>query len=76
VLLAIVAAAFLLPGWRRFLQALPIVGVTLLPAVSLTLAQNKVVTGSWTTLPYMLSRYQYGVPAASLSSPTRCRMSR
>jgi hypothetical protein len=26
--------------------------------------QNKQVTGSWTTLPYALSEYQYGVPAA------------
>jgi hypothetical protein len=34
-----------------------------LPAVALTLAQNKAVTGSFTTLPYMLSRYQYGIPA-------------
>jgi hypothetical protein len=69
VLLAIAAAVFLLAGWRRFLQALPIVGVTLLPAVSLTLAQNKAVTGSWTTLPSMLSRYQYGVPAAFTFQP-------
>jgi hypothetical protein len=67
--LAIAAAVFLLPGWRRFLEALPIIGVTLLPAVSLTLAQNKVVTGSWTTLPYMLSRYQYGVPTTFTFQP-------
>jgi len=60
---------FLLPGWRRFLEALPIIGVTLLPAVSLTLAQNKVVTGSWTTLPYMLSRYQYGAPTTFTFQP-------
>jgi hypothetical protein len=69
VLLAIAAAVFLLPGWRRVLAALPIVVVTLLPAVSLTLAQNKAVTGSWTTLPYMLSRYQYGVPATFMFQP-------
>ncbi|MGD0667322.1 MAG: hypothetical protein ABSB23_07165 [Bryobacteraceae bacterium] len=69
VLLAIAAAVFLLPGWRRFLQALPIIGVTLLPAVSLTLAQNKAVTGSWPALPYMLSRYQYGVPATFTFQP-------
>jgi len=69
VLLAVAVAVFLLPGWRRFRQALPIVAVTLLPAVSLTLAQNKVVTGSWTTLPYMLSRYQYGVPATFTLQP-------
>jgi len=69
VLLSAAAAVFLLPGWRRFLQALPVVLVTLLPAVSLTLAQNKVVTGSWNTLPYMLSRYQYGVPATFTFQP-------
>lgn len=34
------------------------------PAVFLTLLQNKQVTGSWTTLPYQLSQYQYGVPSA------------
>lgn len=33
------------------------------PAVALMLAQNYAVTGSWTTMPYQLSRYQYGVPA-------------
>jgi len=33
------------------------------PAIGLTLLQNKAVTGRWATLPYMLSRYQYGVPA-------------
>ena len=69
VLLAIAAAVFLLPGWRRVLQALPIVAVALLPAVSLTLAQNKAVTASWLTLPYQLSRYQYGVPATFTFQP-------
>jgi len=68
-LLAIAAAMFLAAHWRRVLQALPVVAVTLLPAVSLTLAQNKGVTGSWTTLPYMLSRYQYGVPASFTFQP-------
>jgi hypothetical protein len=34
-----------------------------LPGVALTLAHNKAVTGNFTTLPYMLSRYQYGIPA-------------
>jgi hypothetical protein len=32
------------------------------PFAALLLFQNKAVTGSWTTLPYALSRYQYGVP--------------
>ncbi len=35
-----------------------------LPAIGITLLQNKQVTGSWITLPYALSQYQYGVPAA------------
>lgn len=34
------------------------------PAVGVTFLQNKRVTGSWTTLPYQLSQYQYGVPAS------------
>ncbi len=42
---------------------LAIVCLALCPAVGLTLLQNKRVTGDWTTLPYLLSRYQYGVPA-------------
>lgn len=36
----------------------------LLAAFGVTLLQNKRVTGSWTELPYQLSQYQYGVPAA------------
>jgi hypothetical protein len=32
-------------------------------AVATMLVQNKAVTHSWATLPYMLYRYQYGVPA-------------
>lgn len=39
------------------------------PAIVLMLLQNKQVTGSWTTLPYALSRYQYGVPAAFTFEP-------
>jgi len=42
---------------------LSIAALAALPAVGLTLAQNRAVTGSWTTLPYQASRYQYGVPA-------------
>jgi hypothetical protein len=38
--------------------------VFLIPAIAITLMQNKAVTGSFTTLPYQLSQYQYGVPAA------------
>lgn len=40
-----------------------------LPAVALVLAQNKAVTGSWTTLPYMASQIQYGIPASFTFQP-------
>jgi hypothetical protein len=33
-----------------------------LPALGLSLLQNRQVTGSWTTLPYQLSQRQYGIP--------------
>ena len=52
-------ALFLFPNFRKLGPAL----VVLLPAIGLVLLQNNQVTGSWTTLPYMLSQYQYGVPA-------------
>lgn len=45
------------------LRSLAIAALVLLPAFGLTVLQNKQVTGSWTTLPYQLSRYQYGIPA-------------
>lgn len=45
-------------SWRALLYAAPIP----LFAASLLLIQNKTVTSHWTTLPYQLSRYQYGVP--------------
>jgi hypothetical protein len=43
--------------------------LVLIPALALSLAQNKAVTGSWRTLPYMLSRDQYGVPASFTWQP-------
>jgi hypothetical protein len=41
-----------------------VAALTAAPAIGLTLAQNRAVTGSFATLPYQVSRYQYGVPAA------------
>jgi hypothetical protein len=41
----------------------------LIAALALTLSQNKAVTGSWTTLPYQLSRSQYGVPTTFTAEP-------
>lgn len=40
------------------------------PALILLLMQNKQVTGSWTTLPEQLSRFQYGVPTTLTIEPT------
>jgi hypothetical protein len=43
--------------------------LVVLPAIGVTLLQNKRVTGNWTTLPYQLSQYQYGVPASLTFQP-------
>ena len=48
---------------RRFAAALPITVLSVMPAIALTLLQDKAVTGGWTTPPYALNRYQYGIPA-------------
>jgi len=69
IFLGIAVLLFFLPTLRAShlrLLAKPALAATLalLPAIGLSLLQNKQVTGSWTTLPYMLSRYQYGVPAS------------
>ena len=52
---------------RRRLAAVAM--LALLPAAGLMLLQNKAVTGSWTTLPYVLSRYQYGMPTTFTFQP-------
>ena len=54
---------------RKLARALPVVVLAMLPAIALMLVQNKQVTGSWTTLPYVLSRYQYGVPTTFTTQP-------
>ena len=43
--------------------------LAVIPAIGITLLQNKSVTGHWTTLPYQLSQYQYGVPASLTFQP-------
>ena len=55
---------FLLPTWRTLARPAAAAAIVLLPVLGLSLLQNKRITSSWTTLPYALSRYQYGVPAA------------
>ncbi len=62
IFLLLSVVLFFLPAPRNLARALPVVVLVVTPAIVFTLAQNKQVTGSWTTLPYMLSRYQYGVP--------------
>jgi hypothetical protein len=55
---------FCIPIAKRMLPAAPIAILAVLPAIGVTLLQNKSVTGHWTMLPYQLSQYQYGVPAS------------
>jgi hypothetical protein len=62
IFLGISVAVFLVPHWRTLARWAPAVALAVLPAVALTLLQAKAVTGSWTTIPYAESRYQYGVP--------------
>ena len=54
---------------RRILKHLGIAALAFLPAACLTLLHNRAVTGNWTTLPYVLSRYQYGVPTTFTFQP-------
>ncbi len=60
------AAAYILFTFRR---AFFVPSMVVLAALGVTLLQNKAVTNSWTTMPYMLSRYQYGVPATFTFQP-------
>jgi len=64
VLLVVIVILFFVP-----IRRLTIAALVLLPAFGLMLLQNKHVTGSWTTLPYQLSRYQYGIPATFTFQP-------
>jgi hypothetical protein len=60
---------FFLPDLRRLARPAGIAALVVAPALGLMLLQNKQATGSWTTLPYMLSRYQYGVPTTFTVQP-------
>ncbi len=62
LILDLAVLLFVLPALPRFLKMAPVVGLAVLPAVALLAFHNHAVTGSWTTLPYTVSRYQYGVP--------------
>lgn len=67
LLLAGVALVYLRK--QLFFRMAPIAFAVMAPAALLLLAQNKAVTGHWTTLPYMLSRQQYGVPTSFVFEP-------
>ena len=64
IFLFLAVVLFFVPAPRKLARVAPDVVLVLIPAVAIMLFQNKTVTGSWTTLPEMLSQYQYGVPAA------------
>jgi hypothetical protein len=64
VLLILAVILFFAPFWKTSLRLdwLRMAVLATVPAIALVLVQNKAVTGSWTTLPYQLSQWQYGVP--------------
>lgn len=56
-------------AWPKLAKlALP-AALAILPAVVLLLFHDKAVTGRWTQIPYVLSRYQYGVPTTLTFQP-------
>jgi hypothetical protein len=54
---------------KRLAALAPIAALAITPALAMMLFQNHAVTGSWTTMPYMLSREQYGVPTTFTVQP-------
>jgi len=75
VLLGGAVILYFVPAWRgakhwgKLARVTAAAALAVLPAAGLSLLHNKQVTGSWTTLPYGLSQYQYGVPAAFTVQP-------
>ncbi|MBV9612780.1 MAG: hypothetical protein JO091_09910 [Acidobacteriaceae bacterium] len=53
------------PEWRALVAAAAVVSA----GGALMLLHNRRVTGSWTTMPYALYRYEYGVPATFTFQP-------
>jgi hypothetical protein len=62
IFLAIAVAMYFLPVAKEALRPAAIAALMVLPALGLILIHDKKVSGSWTTLPYALCRYEYGVP--------------
>jgi len=75
IFLFLAVLAFFLPRLRQFaelrkLRRPAIVAALIVgPAIGLMLLQNRAATGNWTTLPYSLSQYQYGVPTSLTVQP-------
>lgn len=69
IFLMIGVVLFFIPTAKKVLRVVPMVIIAFLPAIGITLLQNKSVTGHWTMLPYQLSQYQYGVPASLTFQP-------
>ncbi len=75
IFLALSVLLFLMPmlgraaELRRLAMLAPVAALTALPAFGLMLLQNRAVTGSVLTMPYMVSRDQYGVPATFTIQP-------
>ena len=67
--LVIGVVLYLIPSAKRVLPAFPMVMLAMAPAIGISLLHNKSVTGQWTTLPYQVSQYQYGVPASLTFQP-------
>ena len=72
VLLGLSVVLFLLPDWRSpraLLRRLAPAAALAAVAVGLTTLQNRAVTGSAMTMPYQVSRVQYGVPTTFTFQP-------
>ncbi len=69
IFLVLSVLLFFMPDLRRLVRPAGIAALVVVPVIGLMLLQNKQATGSWTTLPYMLSRYQYGVPTTFTVQP-------
>ena len=69
--LLLLVSVLLLARWSRLKPATMALAIaSLMPAVVLMLLHNHAVTGNWNTLPYQISRDQYGVPASFTFEPT------
>ena len=55
--------------WHLARKQIAVVAAFVAAALLVTGAHNKAVTGRWTTMPYISSRYQYGVPATFTFRP-------